>query len=742
MGNAALTQAERYHDAGLAIVPALHGSKECKLTDWQSRRLSKDELPLHFNGSAQNFAVACGALSGGICVVDCDWPEAAAFAQYLLPHTPAYGRDSDPLSHYLVRCPGIPTTKHQFAIPDRRRMVVEILSDKHQCLLPGSQHPSGEPVTFATNRRLSNVAVAEMVPADLQTWVSRIAAGAVLLYHWPTFEGTRHDLTLALAGACLHSGWSVDDVAKFFRGFFKAANDSETKDRIAAVKGTLLRFTAGECVTGWPRAAEVLGDLAPFICETLQLQINATDQLTFGGKPLSLAQPVVGTSWPELMPFDCGAEPSNTDYPLAALGALAAPVEALADMQQVPIALAAQAVLTALSTAAQGLYDVAVDRHQRSPISLWMVLIAAPGERKTSTHDRVLVPHRDWQTKAVQRYKVAMEAYKAGTESVSKPRMPILLPSAGTTEGLLKTLAASWPSAGFINSDAGDWLHGYSMREGRGTATLAALSRLWDGTWDISCKAGDEPQLLFGRRLTLSLMIQPEVVGGMLGRQFIGQGFSSRLLISYPGSRIGFRPFKRHDETPPALAAFENAIRQLLDSELLIDPHTGAITTTALSLDAPALAEFERQFNILESSLAPGGCNQAIADVVNKAPNQLLRLAANLALYRNRITITADEIVQASQLLNFYLEEWRSVSDNVAAADPEQMAAQQLLGWLRNHVAENPGPFKLRTLYQRGPRSGGRTADAVKKVLLELMRRGYVRPVTGNQYELRPEAVE
>jgi hypothetical protein len=61
------------------------------------------------------------------------------------------------------------------------------------------------------------------------------------------------------------------------------------------------------------------------------------------------------------------------------------------------------------------------------------------------------------------------------------------------------------------------------------------------------------------------------------------------------------------------------------------------------------------------------------------------------------------------------------------------------LDWLRE---KHPDKFKLQDCYQRGPRICGRSAEPVRAVLTELLRRGYVRSAGNNQYELRPVGVE
>ena len=74
--------------------------------------------------------------------------------------------------------------------------------------------------------------------------------------------------------------WPAEDLGRLFCAFFQAVDD-DAKDRQKAVLDTVNRFGAGEAVTGWPTAAELLGDLAPFIQDKWQLAIDA--MAVFGG---------------------------------------------------------------------------------------------------------------------------------------------------------------------------------------------------------------------------------------------------------------------------------------------------------------------------------------------------------------------------------------------------------------------------------------------------------------------------
>jgi uncharacterized protein DUF3987/bifunctional DNA primase/polymerase-like protein len=729
-----LQQAERYCDLGLAVVPVPFQSKACLLQDWATTRLSKADLPQHFNGAPQNIAAVCGTLSGGVVILDCDWPEAANIARHVFD-TVAYGRDKAPYSHFIFRCPELTqTVKHTVTGPnkpaDRRKAVVEVLSDGHQCLLPGSTQPEGDKVRFS--RRPSSTPIAAIDSGTLTTWAGRIAGAAILLYHWPDFEGSRHDLTLALTGACLHSGWVAEDIGKLFGAFFKAGDD-EARDRKKAVLDTVKAFQGGANVTGWPTAAELLGDLAPLIADKWQLNLNPLGALIIGGKSQA-AVPVV-TGWPELLPFE-QPDIGHRDYPVSALGSLQIVVDTVAHLQQAPVGLVAQCVLAAVATAIQGQFDIEVP-HGRYPLSLYLLTLGETGERKSSTDGLVFKPHDEWARDTLSQMAPA-------DDDAVPAFQPYLFFEGGTVEGLRKQLGSHWPSVICNNSDAADFIGGHSMREGRETATAAFLCKLWEGQLRGYMRGQDnKPITLYGRRVSLSWMVQPQHVEGLVNGGMASQGLLSRLLVSYPQSLIGQRKYLIPDESRLAvLEGYNEQIKTLLETPMDMDPVSGRLSPIPLYLDGPAKGLYAQLNDHYEATLAGSGINAGIRDYANKSGQHLARLAGVLCAFEGVPAITTHHLERAKILLDYYMAEWRDLQTRIGALDPETQKPAALLEWLRAYIAKQPGPFKLKTLCQYGPRACGRSSDEMKVHISVLIRRGYARPVQNNSYELRPENVD
>jgi hypothetical protein len=725
-----------YLSKNIAVVPVEKG-KSCTVAGWQS---ITTENPPAMNGAA-NLAAVLGDNSAGVVALDCDWPEAAQLAKHLLPNTVRYGREAWPQDHLLYTCPGavnqswaIPA---QFSLNNRRRAVLELLGTGKQCLLPGSTHDNGDKVVFDPQATLKTRTITGIEAAELVQWLPRIAAGAVLVYLWGDMEGSRHDLAMALAGACCHAGWTAEEMQRFFSALFDVVEDNESKDRLTAVNTTWQRFNAGDTVNGWPAAAEILGqDWGGLVKDWLGVGASRNGDsmlgLTSNGPPV-----IDENGWPELLPFSKGVDATGVAYPVHALGKLQPVVEAVAELQQVPHALAAQAVLTAHSSAAQGLYDV-VDGTRKAPLSLFMLCIAEPGERKTSTTNITLESHKSWMAEHYINYQIDLDAWEASKRDGKKPACPTLFVTGGTTDGLLKSLSEEWPAVMYANADAAQWLYGYSMREGRSSETLSKFCGLWDGCSDSNVTVGRGVQLLFDRRVTLSLMIQPEYLPQITSREFVGQGFSSRLLVAMPQGMTGQRPYKSHTAYPPELVAFLQRVQQLLSVPLERDAGLGGVKPKPVTLSAQARECYEQHFNEMEFSQAKGGELEHLSNIVSKAPAHLLRLAANLAVYDHRQEITAEDINSAAELVHYYNKQWAALTSEGERAH-DKADALRLLEWLEKHSERNPGPFKLRPLYNGGLHLLRGKSDKAKKLLQLLLQRGYVRQLQGGYYELRPK---
>jgi hypothetical protein len=740
--------AKQYLSLGLQPLPLPHRKKAPNRPDWTNLRVDGESLPKYFAASPLNIGGLLGTASGGIVSIDCDWPEAGRLALHVLPKSWTFGRAGQ-IRHVLIRSPGAKTAPFDcpasLVATGKGRRIIEILSDGKQAMLPPSTHPNGQRVEWITHPDSQKLAA--LSAEHLLEHVQALAGAALLVRLWPDLEGSRHDVTLALAGSLYHAQWPIKRIQTLLGAILLAANDNEHQDRARAVIDTLKVAEAGKAITGLPRLGELLpADVIDRLKAWWKLG-SSGPVLTFGGKPLNgHTWALPADDWPELLEFErVEYEPNSSQpYPTERLGRLLEDaVKAIVDRQQAPHALAAQSVLASCSTVVQGYFDVNCDG-RIIPLSLWLALIGEPGERKTSSDDLAFSRLYLRMREAQQRYSIALESWKAARSNKDegdpgpRPRNPCWLLRDATAEGLIKHLDRHWPALCLTNSDAAAWLNGYSMREGRDSATAATLSALWSGSFHAQARASmDEPSVLHNRRLSLSLMLQPELAAQLCESQTLaGQGFLSRCLPAFPPSTIGTRKYQRA-QSDPRLDQFYSAQDRLLLNPPNMVLETGELKPEEITLTDDALNAWIEHHDHFERELI--GEYQSIRQVANKCPEQILRLAGVRAALDGAGQIAREHIEDAAVLLHWYCGEWLAMSSRLVAHRRDVDLPKQLLDWMvQRRLETGQSVFNLREVYRSGPRMVRNKADQARELMAELLRRGYVRP-SGKDYALRPE---
>ena len=444
--------------------------------------------------------------------------------------------------------------------------------------------------------------------------------------------------------------------------------------------------------------------------------------------------------WQE--PESINAHYDALDYPLDQLPEpLRLLIVEVVDYLQCPIAMAVNSLLGALSLCTQGLVNVARDSQLTSVSSLFLLLIAESGERKSAC-DNLLTKHlkdldlerckADHEAKKLylreyNKWKAehdgAMTAIKRASEKgiveeslrdhVNTLDMCEPMPPRGTTflledttpEGLIKALNRGHPSQGIFSSEAGIVFGSHGMSSDSAMRNMATLNKFWDGeSIRVTRQDSDKDILLSDRRLTLSLAIQASTVRAFFdGSKGLarGTGFGARFLIAWPKSTQGFRLYKEPTHNTPHLAAFKRRTLELINTPLTIDDETGAIQTHNLILSTKAKAVWIKFFNDTEQELRTGGELTNIKDVTSKAADNATRIAALFHVYEHGITgaITEDHMIRACSLMFWYLLESRRFFCEIAL--PKEIGNATLFdSWLIDYCKDNKAT-KISTMLAR-----------------------------------------
>ena len=381
------------------------------------------------------------------------------------------------------------------------------------------------------------------------------------------------------------------------------------------------------------------------------------------------------------------AKPAS--FPIDALGPVLGPAaKAIARAVQVPGALAGQSVLAAAALAVQGLADVETPYGERKPVSLFLMTIAASGDRKSTADKLALRGVREFEKEAIERHRLAMRAYHRAMRDFEvsqkradkdgghlpnepvKPVAPDMVLEDITAQSLVRKLGNNQPSVGLFTSEGGKFIGGYAMSDKGKTHSAAVFNTLWDdGSADRWRIGGEQEEAvrLRGRRLTAHIMVQPGAGGGFLAdRSLADQGFLARWLVIGPESIMGQRLWQDQDpEDAAAIKDFASHLKELLTLETrrALDENgqpTNELEPPALQLSVQARSSWVAFYDEVEVRCAPDADLRPIAGFAAKLAEQALRIAGVLTLAENPKAASAvgmQAMANAIALCRHYLGE-------------------------------------------------------------------------------------
>lgn len=469
-------------------------------------------------------------------------------------------------------------------------------------------------------------------------------------------------------------------------------------------------------------------------------------------------------TWPDPQPLENREAPEP--YPVNALPETIrnAVIEAQS-FYQAPIPLIAASALGALSLAIQGHIDVERAGKLTGPTSLYSLVIARSGERKTSCdrhfmktiHDHVQelekqtepelvkwqADYRAWQAeiKGLEARITALskdpkgkpdELNKAkndlrilGAAEPAKPLEPRMIYTDFTPEVLGFNLATGYPTAGVISSEAGTVFGSHGMGKDSIVRNLALINQLWDGAAVRVDRRTSDSFTISGARLTVSLQVQQEALrefyakNGELAR---GSGFMARFLISVPQSTQGTRLFRDEPDTWPALEKFNDRLKAIL-SDALPMTEKCRLEPCVMAFPPEVKTIWVSQYNAIEKALGEGGKLEDIHDMASKAADNIARLAALFHYFEHGKTpICEDCLNRAAMIVLWHLNEAKRFFNDIATP-PEQIRLQKLDKWMIGK-AQNERTLGMRQnhILQYGPIRRSEQLNEALETLQELDR--------------------
>lgn len=445
------------------------------------------------------------------------------------------------------------------------------------------------------------------------------------------------------------------------------------------------------------------------------------------------------------------SNPVAQPYPVQALGGILGPaVERMAEVIGVPQALAAQSMLAASALATQGHASLQLDgRHY--PLSLYLITVAASGDRKTAADRCALLPARQWEREQWQHYREQLSRYRAAqrqaqristadpapTGSVSleaEPSAPRLITTDPTIEALIKGLCHDLPSMGLFCDEGGQFLGSSTMSRDNRLKAVTTLSSLWDGSpIDRARSMAGESLRAYDRRLSLHLMLQPYLAMQLLSDPLLqGQGILGRCLITWPTSLAGQRSYQAVDlSKDAALKRYHHRLSALFYQPWSLSAD-GALQLSKLSLSPLARRRWIDLHDAIEAQLGEFGELASVRPSGSKAADNLLRIAGILAVVEESSVVEVDHIQRASALVGYYLTEIQRLTEQEPVCRVKE-EADRLLRWLQ---VKDWKRFSIRELNRNGPRFARKSSRHTAKLLVELIDHQWL-ITDGHTFEVR-----
>lgn len=768
---------------GFCLIPIRHGTKKAAVgwAEFQRRHPSDDEFQA-WTERYDSWAIVTGSISG-IVVVDCDSPQALAWAEEHLPATPMQVLTGEKAPgfrgrHLYYRHPGARVGNKARIRTDEGKLALDVRGDGGYVLAPGSPHPSGLqydavagfgdvhpsllPI-LALERLEANDEPAETpqvpylraVPSDSERFNR---ARLWMEKREPAVEGQGGDDHTFRTACNLVRGFELDD-----------------DDAMAL----LLEWNQLCCPT-WTQD---------------ELQQKLDNARAYGKDPFGSLLwtpgyvPKRATNGeaaplpPEPKPVSEWAPPEpllQFDPPTFPLGFLPHPLGdfagALAIATQTPPDLAGMLVLAAVATCAQRYVEVEARRGWVEPINLYTVTVLPPANRKSAVMSAVTRPLLEWERIQAEANRQAVieaeEAQKALTreiellrkkgapstqiiplrehlERIEVPTAPRLVADDITPERAASLMGENGERLAILSAEGGifDIIAG---RYSNGSANVDLFLKSHNGEpLKVDRQRRErEPVYLTKPALTLGLAIQPGVLDGLFEvPNFRDRGLLGRLVFTLPKSLVGRRQVCPEPVSSDLIEEYRYVILGLLDTVSRLEEPL----VLQLSREGhEALVAFEKR---LEPRLDPyAGDLGEIGDWAGKSAGLAARIAALLHLppvilsvlstlspsteynplllsTNSLLLIQREQVEQAISLVEDYLIPHAQNAFLRMGSDPLLDTCRRLLTWIQQRDC-----FTKRELHRAFEKQTSfRQATNLDAPLAKLEAHGFIRRVPSDR---------
>lgn len=376
-------------------------------------------------------------------------------------------------------------------------------------------------------------------------------------------------------------------------------------------------------------------------------------------------------------------------------------IESVSANVQVDRAMICAAVLAVSALCMQGRFKVAYPsgNGHSEHLCLYIVIVADPGERKSSTFEKALVPVRHWQKEHREQYKLDFEQYKLQNEVLSgsiesqkkklsdkkltaeqrqqiadeltalsmdktelkAPISPEIIATDTTVEALAGLLAVTGESAGIFTDEA-DFLKIIAGLYNKGTSgNLQLVLGAYDGSSYFRLR-GAGTISLSRPLLSMCLFAQPALFDEIKQKNDLkGRGMIGRLLFCVPKKMAGLRNVR------------SSALIDKIAQQQYIDTLESLLDTSQKDNDSIPVLSWEKDakeymldhLQKIEDSIKAGNPMEDDSDYASKAGGVAVRIAGILHMLhigKPETPISLDTAIKAVGIhLYFFGEKLREL---------------------------------------------------------------------------------
>lgn len=391
----------------------------------------------------------------------------------------------------------------------------------------------------------------------------------------------------------------------------------------------------------------------------------------------------------EIEELDLSGQKLPSTYPTSAFGQHAMAVRAIASHLQVAESMIGSILVVIVAALAQAFVGVSAYAGARGiPVSIFLMLIAESGERKSSTIEALL--------------RLVLAILRKATDQ----RRQLILGDP-TVDGTIIGLIRRCPAQLLLAPEGATLLGSHAMISNSLPRFAGTLTSVYSGE-PISRVRAKEYEYAEDRRLSAMIAVQEVIATGFLSNDLVmQQGLANRFIYDKPASKMGRCTLSRTDlQQNEDYQSLAGHLSRLAAHPWTIDDDTGGVCTRTICLSDDAFELWEVFYNHIESQLGKGGQLVNHAGYASRFSEQVLRFASNLAVLDDpEVTAISGEVTErAMELAEYYLPTTLHLF-SAAPANADEQHANTLLDWMRNKARELGLPaVPARMIYKDGPR--------------------------------------